>query len=282
MNIPRCSKINSRNSESSLATASRFEMVNASSFGTSMVTRLDTMSCLPSLLTLSTLSTYQGLTLPPIKLRDESQPGHQPLQPSPHSEPPSQFPTEEGWRTSAPTGLHSIPNPIEPDGSAVLPFRNDPDLATGSPLSAVGPALPSISTIYTLSGQKQPSNISPRADGNTGTLARGGRGILAPKSASQAIGAQRPVLPENAEGLPLSPTSERECMAKPRPYTSHVVRLMPTPPTQSNGQQYESPSSSWPSTTDSVHSGGSIIQDLVRTPLSLRKKLQVIQRVHTI
>lgn len=238
----------------------------------------------------STLSSYQSYnlppiqcrdqihTLPPIKLRDESQadkpgvewqePDHQQLQPSPHSEPTSELPTEEGWRTSAPTRNsegHPILNSIEPDGWAALRLSG-PNLATGSPLSTVGPAVLSISTIHTFSGQKQQSNISPRADGNTRTLARGGGKVLTPKSPSLATDTRQPAVHEHSGSLSFSP-NEPEYMAKPRPPTTYVVPPMPTPPTQSDGQQYRSPSGSWPSRTDAVHSSGSIKQALVRTPL---------------
>lgn len=221
---------------------------------------------------------YQINTLPPIKLRDESQadkpgvewqePDHQQLQPSPHGEASSELLTEEGWRTSAPTrklGWHQILSSIEPDASAALRFTG-PVLATSSPLSTVGPAAPSVSTIHTFSGQKQQFYISPRADGNTRTLARGGRRILTKKSPSLTTDTQQPAVHEISGSLSFSP-NEPEYVAKPRPPTFYVVPLMPTPLTQSDGQQYRSPSSSWPSRTDTVHSSGSIIQALVRTPL---------------
>jgi len=260
-----------------------------------MATRSKPMSSCASLSTLSsnqsinlppiqsryTPGSHQGITLPPIKWRDESkagQPGvewqkpdNQQLRPSSHSERLSQLPTEKGRRASALTresGGFSILNPIGPDGSVVSRFHHSPNLATGSSLSAVDQAPPSISTtIHTFSGQKQLSNTSPRADGNTRTLAHGARKILIPKSPSQATGAQRAAVHENAESMPFSPASELKYVDKPGPSISYAVPPMPTLHTKSEEQQYGCQSSSWPS-TDAVNSSGGTIQALVRTPIS--------------
>jgi hypothetical protein len=235
----------------------------------------------------STLDSHQGITLPP--LRDKSQAGQrrvewqepesevrglrQQLQSSHQSVPPSQsIPTKENWRTPAPTRnseLSSILNPTQPDGSAVLRCHNGPDLATGSPLSAVDPAPPSISTIHMFSGQEQLSGTSPTADRYTGTFPPGVRRILTPKSTSKPISAQRAATHENTDSgrLPFSPESGLAYMAVPRQSTSTVVPPMPTPPEKSDEQQYGSPSSSRPP-TDAWRSSGGKMQAPVRTPLS--------------
>jgi hypothetical protein len=218
-------------------------------------------------------SSYQGITLPSIHLRDESlagQPGvewqgpnSQQLQPSAYIEPRSPLPTEEGRRRSAPTwksGRLSILNPIEP----VLRFHNGPDIGYDSPLSVVGPVPLSTSTVHMFSSQEQLSNTSPRANRNAATLTRGARTILTPESPSQA-NAQRAAIFEDAGSLPLSPASEREYKTNSKPLTS-LMHAIPTPPTQFNEQQYESTSSSR-NLTDDLRMSEGIKQAPVRTPL---------------
>jgi len=227
-----------------------------------------------------TPSSHQGINLPSIKWSDESkvgqpgvewqEPDNQQLRTSLHSEHLPPLPTEKGWRTSAPTresGAFSIQNPIWPDGSVVSQFHHSPNLATGSSLSALDQDPPYISSIQAFSGQKQLSNTSLRADGNTKTVTHVARKILIPKSPSQATGAQRAAVHKNAESLPFSPAKKLKYMVKPGPSISYAVPPMPTPPTKPDEQQYGCPPSSWPS-TDAVHSSGCTIQALVRTPLS--------------
>jgi hypothetical protein len=235
----------------------------------------------------STLDSDERITLPPIRLRDESQASKrrvewqepesevqwppQQLRLSPQSAPPSQsIPTGEDWRTSAPTrnsGLYSILNPTQPDGSVMLRCHNGPNLATGPPCSAVDPAPPSISTMHMFSGEEQPSGTSPTADGYTGTFSPGVRRILTPRSPSKAISAQRVAIHENADvgRSPFSPESKRAYMAKSS--ISTVVPPIPTPPAQSDEQQYGSPPSSCP-LTGAWRSSGGTMQISVRTPLS--------------
>ncbi len=237
----------------------------------------------------STLGSYQGITLPPTQLRGKLRAGQrqaeweeldsevqrppQHLQSSHQSAPPSQsIPTKEDWRTPAPTrnsGLSSILNPIQPDGSAALRCYNGPDLPTGSPLSAVDPAPPSISTIHVFYGQKQLSGTSPTAGGYTGTFPPGVRKILTPESTSKPTSAQRAAIHKNTDAgrLSFSPESGLAYMAKPGQSTSTVVPPMPTPPAQSDEPQHEYPSRSRPP-ADAWRSSGGKMQAPVRTPLS--------------
>jgi hypothetical protein len=234
----------------------------------------------------STLDSYQGITLPPIQLRGKLRAGQrraeweepesevqrppQQLQSSHQSAPPSQsIPTKEDWRAPRNSGLSSILNLIQPDGSAAPHCYNGPDLATGSPLSAVDPAPPSVSTIHMFSGQEQLSGTSPTADGYTRTFPPGVRRVLTPKSTSKPTNAQRAAIHQNTDAgrLTFSPESGLAYMAKPGQSTSTVVPPMPTPPAQSDEPQHEYPSSSRPP-TDTWRSSGGKMQAPVRTPLS--------------
>jgi hypothetical protein len=246
----------------------------------------------------------QGITLPPVQLRDDNQPGgrlgerrqsenesrgsfsqhSQQSQPSPqHIHPPPPGSLGEDWRMAAPSrdlGVHSMLNPTEPDHSNAPGHRRLS--ATESPLSTIGATphfgnSPSTAPAHSFPGQPMPSTTPPTGEGYPPNFGLKQRRILTPRSpSSRTVSGGRAFghATIDAQQSPFLPGRGRSYIAEPGPSASSDVPPMPTSTAAAHQQQQQQQQYGFPPTgtpTSSVpprRASGGNMQAPVRTPLS--------------